>query len=338
MINVPAGSGPKGTSEAVPPSPIEAGAGNDPLIDLAGYPGAGRVGRLNASESARARDLSRHLPPALYAVILAWLAYLLITPWLWSAIGPLALLAVPTAGLFLFSWLGYYLHELWHNYFPGINNRYWYNVVSYLLFADPQVYRAAHASHHKFVHTVDDLEFFCEDWLTDRKKRRRQFYAELLFGTAAWQAEASGRLLKAGKITQSAAFASICVRLAIVVAWFGMLWLFAPGLIVYTFLVWIATAWLGALLARHNQWVEHLGILSRGDIIERNALTRNLAPSGLASRLFILYTHADPAEHIYHHTDGRVATRNLGFGLQPDATTITLGQYFRLLRDYGRSL
>jgi hypothetical protein len=210
--------------------------------------------------------------------------------------------------------------------------------VCWLLFTDPQIYRVAHASHHRYIHTVEDLEFFCEDWSTERKKRRRQFYAELILGSVAWQVATYERLRKAGRVSIGAATTSLGPRIGLVLVWFVPLWLIAPELWGYALVSWLGTLWLGALLTRHNQWIEHLGILAEGDIIERNALSRNLVTTGLAERMFNFYAHADPAEHVYHHTDGRLSTRNLGFGLPADANSITLGGYFKVLRDYARSL
>lgn len=313
-------------------------ANNDPLAGLAGYPGPERVGRLSAAEGDRLRSLARLLPPALIGVIGAWVAFLLATSWLSAGVSPLFLLLAPTFGLYFFAWLGYYRHELWHNYFPVLNNRAWFYFVSCLLLSDSQVFRVAHSSHHKYVHTPDDLEFFCEDWQTSPSRRRRQFIAELVLGNLAWELATFRRLRKQGITSYRFAAISLVVRLVIATAIVTLAGQLAPQGGLYCIAVFALTGWSGAVLTRHSQWVEHLGIVSNGDIIERNLLARNISRRDILSRIFNFITHADAKEHVYHHTDGRLPTRNTNLTLPPEAREITFRQYLALLASHYRSL
>jgi fatty acid desaturase len=308
---------------------------NDPLE---GIQGAERAGRLKPDEVSRLRGLAKRLPAALMAVVASWVAYLIVVPYLCATVSPLFLLAVPTIGLYLFGWLGYYRHELWHSYFPGLDNHTCYDVTSALLFSDPQVYRTCHPTHHKFIHTTKDLEFFVEDYETNRGRRRRQYVLELLFGNIAWELYTFQRLHKEGRIRVPSARRSWFHRALGVAALLIVAYVLDPMAPVYSVIVFVGTLWLGALMTRHNQWLEHLGILSDGDILLRNHLTRNLDKRGILGKLYGLFTHEDSDAHIYHHTDGRIPSRNTGLALPEGAVTISVWQYAGILVKHYREL
>jgi hypothetical protein len=296
-------------------------------------------GRVPMETARRITLAAALLPFSLVAVILLWLGYLLLVPILWSRHGPAALALAPTAGVYLFSWLAYYRHELWHNYFPMIHNPTWFNFVSYLLFQDPQVYRVAHPTHHKFVHTPDDLEFFCQDWRTDRRRRRRQFVLELAFGNIAWHLSTFTRLKKEGRVTMAGSCAALVKRVAILIGLMAVAgWIEPRGR--WLFLATYGlTIWLGAIMTRHLQWVEHLGIVSGGSLAERNLLTRNLSSDTVLGWLFNFLNHDDAREHVFHHTEPKLNTRGVrGLQLPPGAERITLGDYVGILRAHYSKL
>ncbi|HEV8715546.1 MAG TPA: fatty acid desaturase [Candidatus Binatia bacterium] len=296
-------------------------------------------GRFSQETVRRIREASIFLPFSLAAVSFLWCAYLFAASLLWARYSSFAVLLVPTVGAYLFSWLGFYRHELWHRYFPKINNAAWYDFVSSLLFSDPQVFRAAHASHHKFVHTPDDLEFFCQDWVTDRGRRKRQFILELLFGNVAWELSLFRRLRKRGQATWRARLVAFARQVAISASLLVLVVWTHPGAGRFFFATCMLTVWSGAVMTRHVQWIEHLNIVSDGPLAERNLLTRNLCSDTVWGRLFNVLSHHDAREHVYHHTEPRLNGRGLaGLQLPPDARTIALSEYPRILWGYYRNL
>jgi fatty acid desaturase len=306
----------------------------------ADVPEATENGRVSA-EARRLIDRRAHWRPlGLGIVLVLWFGYLLAVPILWARHGLLALALVPTAGIYLFTWLGYARHELWHGYFPHLDNQRWFNVVSYALFADPQVYRSAHASHHKFVHTTDDREFYCSEWATNRSRRRAQFLAELMLGNMAWDAHGFWRLCKAhGSSVVAAGLMATAKRLALLIGVIGLCDLLEPGSRWLCLSTYGLTLWAGAVTTRHNQWIEHLGIFSEGSLAERNLLTRNLSSDGWAGRLINLVNHDDARAHVFHHTEPRVDSRGApGLVLPHGARTISVTEYGRVLVRYWRAI
>jgi fatty acid desaturase len=314
-------------------APVRAPAG-----DIVDVPGPTDNGRLPPEAVARIRDSSTRLPLCLLVAMTAWVGYLLLVPLLWSRIGATAAFLVPTLGVTLFAWLGYYRHELWHNYFPAIHNPTWFNVVSYMLFSDPQVYRVAHPSHHKYVHTPRDIEFFCERWEDDPARRRRQFVLELLFGNMAWELATLRRLKKEGRATARAGRIAAMPRFAILGAIVGASSWLQPGSGWACFWIYWLSVWAGSVMTRHNQWIEHLGIVSDGSLAERNLLTRNLRSDTFAGWLFNLMNHDDAREHVFHHTEPQLNSRGIdGLALPPGARTCTVGEYLSLLVRHCRT-
>jgi hypothetical protein len=309
-----------------------------PAVD--DVPEATDNGRVPREARQRIDERARWLTARLGVVVLLWFCYVLAVPILWKRHGAVALLLVPTAGVYLFTWLGYYRHELWHRYFPHVDNRRWFDFVSYLLFSDPQVYRLAHVSHHVAIHTPGDWEFFCADWTTDRARRRRQFFAELLLGNIAWELASFQRLWKArGASVLRAGLAATAKRAGLLgLVMLTCSWL-EPGSAGLCLVSYALTVWAGSVMTRQNQWIEHLGIVSDGALAERNLLSRNLSSATWAGWLVNALNHQDAREHVFHHTEPRVNSRGVsGLPLPPGAQTVSLGDYGRLLRRYHRSL
>ena len=308
-------------------------------LDAVDVPEPTENGRVPEGAVMRVREAAARLPFSLVAVILLWIIYLLSVTVLWARHGPLALLLVPTVGTYLFSWLGFYRHELWHNYFPRIHNPTWFNFVSYLMWTNPQLYRLVHPTHHKYVHTPDDMEFFCQDWRTDRRRRKRQFILELIYGNIAMQVSHYTRLMKEGRATVQASRNAFAKRLALFLSLLAIAGWIQPGGQWLFFWTYILTIWLGVVMIRQLQWVEHLGIVSDGSLAERNLLTRNLSSDTLLGWLFNFYNHDDAREHVFHHTEPKLNTRGLkGLKLPPGARTVTIQEYLGILATYYRNL
>jgi fatty acid desaturase len=276
----------------------------------------------------------------LLIVIGMWLAYLMVLPRLVMSYGAVAFALVPTVGVYLFCWLGYYRHELWHNYFPGIDNPRWFDLVSWLLFSDPAVYRLAHPAHHKYIHTTADIEFFCEGYEEDRPRRRRQFAMELVVGNMAWELTCLHRLFRDGKYTKWKSRICALKRAALFLALVSISRVITPGSGWIYLQGYLATLWVGSLVTRHNQWLEHLGICANGaSLAERNLMTRNLPSDGPLAWLFNFVNHNDATEHVFHHTEPKLNTRGFpGLQLPPGARTVTIAQYLGILVDHYRRL
>ena len=201
------------------------------------------------------------------------------------------------------------------------------------------MYRIAHPAHHKYVHTLRDIEFFCENYETDRRARRLQFRLELVFGNMAWELTCLHRLFRENKYSRWSSRMCLVKRAALFFVLLGICRWLTPGSGWYYFSCYLGTLWCGSLVTRHNQWIEHLGIVSDGNIAERNLLTRNVRSDTWAAKLFNFMNHEDAREHVFHHTEPQLNTRAFpGLTLPPGARSITISQYARLLIDHYRSL
>lgn len=276
----------------------------------------------------------------LVTVIVLWYLYLVGVACLWFHSVPATLVMIVTVGGFLFTWLAYYRHELWHNYFPGINNPRFFDLVSFMMFSDPQVYRIAHPAHHKYVHTIRDIEFFCERHDQDPAKRKRQFLLELLFGNMAWELVTLHRLYAEGKADRWEARKALFKRLGLLaLAAVAAAFVDPRGslMILPTFLL---TAFVAAHATRHNQWIEHLGLRDDGGTLhQRDMLTRNLPNRGILNRLWNFYNHNDPLDHVLHHTEPKYNTRGVAGVPMPVGSVYTsIPEHFGRVVAHYRSL
>lgn len=250
------------------------------------------------------RTPARPLLAALLVVYVAvWPALTLTAAWCWSRSPWLGLGFSLFPLLHVWVQLGFFYHELWHNHFfarPG-PNKFFFQLVSVLIFSNPQIYGNAHRSHHQSVHTFDDLEFWPAGEPSSPAAARLQLLAELLLGNIAWA-------LRAGWIQHRgpdhdlgatlrflALFASTQTALAYathrLTGWWGWLPLS------YGF-----SLWLFAIALRYLQFSEHLGILApEASLDERNRLTRHVSPEGLLGQLWQLFTMNDSGNHMDHH-------------------------------------
>jgi fatty acid desaturase len=297
------------------------------------------VKSLLSGKESHVRQASRWLPLTFGAVILCWFAYLVMFPVLWLKYGNGCLILVPTVGVYLCTWLGYYWHELWHNYFPGLNNQLCSDLVAYLLLADPQTYRLVHASHHKYLHTADDLEMHCVDWKRSLFARRLQFVGELLFGNIAWEFNHRICLLRDRRANPLASLRAVLIHLLYLASiMLAANWVL-PGAWEPAIASFWLTLWIGSWSTRQNQWIEHLGIQSELPQAESALLTRNMSSETFAGWLFNLMNHHDAETHLFHHTDPKLNSRNVeGLELPEMAVTITMSQYASIVLQHARGL
>lgn len=276
-------------------------------------------------------------PLILHVSMTLWFAHLILTPSLFRRHGVGALLLVPTAGVYLFSWLAHARHWCLHKYFRRINNPRAYRLVSLALFASPDVYALAHRTHHKHVHTPRDMEFFRINWTANRRARKVQFILECLFGNIVWEFATEAALRRAG-LVKGARLKQFVPRFALLLALACVTTWLAPGALAAFALVYGLTVWATAVVTRHHQWLQHLGILSDGPLAERNLLTRNLDTSTVGGFLFSFINHNDARDNVLHHLTANGYVQGGCNELPRAATIIGLGQYPRILLAHYRSL
>ncbi len=276
---------------------------------------------------------------SLLLTIPLWFAYLFSVSILCTKSILLASLVIIFIGSYLVSWIGYIRHELWHNYFPGVNNGFLFNIVSYLLLSDPKVYGQAHVTHHRDLHTVKDIEFCCEDYETNRRKRKLHFILEFLFGNIAWEIATTWRLIKRKQISIKREIFSASLRIAMILGLcFAANWIY-PGSGKALVLVYFSTIWIGAVITRHDQWIEHLGILSDAPLQDRIRMVRNLPDSHWSNKLWNVLNHNDPRGHYFHHAYPQLNFREIEvMKLPEDVARTTIPQYLRFLWQYYKSI
>lgn len=272
-----------------------------------------------------------------YFVLFAWPLYLISLFYIYSQIGLWSIAYMIFPGIYLFSWLGYLMHECWHKYVPGVNNGFFYYAFSIMLLTDPQVYRILHGFHHSMVNTYDDNEFHPFGRINNRFLRALHNTVEIILGIAYLSIAAQFILPKHPKYADKFSRKKAVVALSLIL-------LFLSGVIVAAILlfnitVWQAvvplliSTWLHSFFLHHSQLVEHGNLIAEGPWDRRNVLTRNLKPSGPLEKVFLFFTHGDSQEHVLHHTKVGVHSRPFPgrIPLPEGAVEIGMPAYFRIL-------
>ena len=70
-----------------------------------------------------------------YLVLFLWPAYLFFLPLMVKRFGFFSFPYFIFPGTYLFTWVGYLMHESWHKYVPNVNNRFFYNAFAIMLLA-----------------------------------------------------------------------------------------------------------------------------------------------------------------------------------------------------------
>lgn len=248
----------------------------------------------------------------LFLYLLAWIAALLIAPALWIYHPAVGILFAVTVGLHINTQLGFFYHELWHQAFfkTPKYNRLFFWVVSFYHLSGPQVYGIAHATHHKNVHTFDDLEFWPVKNNTTVTRARIALIFEILFGIIAWSLRTMPVICKHPRYSRRSGL-----------LFFGGWIVMFVGLMFVSHMIygnqwWYAAIsyWLHLLLfavaLRMLQFLEHLGITAPDlDYQTRTKLTRNVKCSGLLNRLWHKLTINETAEHTLHHMKAGIPYR-----------------------------
>jgi hypothetical protein len=276
-----------------------------------------------------------------YLVLIIWPVYLFFLPAVLAYGGWWVLLYIFFPGLYLFTWLGYLMHESWHKFIPNVNNRFFYNTFAFMILSDPQLYFMIHSSHHGQVHTYKDMEFHPLGEIRSRGLRLIYNWLEVIIGIAF--------LVMVGSITvrQDERFAKK-YRLWKLLTSIGVWIVFLGGLgylshlvfgviLKQVILAFVLTYWLGSFFLHQSQLVEHGNLFIEGTFRQRNLKTRNLKPAGIFESVFLFMTHNDSREHVLHHIITAIHSRPFP-GVVPlpeNAVLISLKDYFRIL---GRML
>ncbi len=276
-----------------------------------------------------------------YLVLFLWPVYLFLLPPVFNFNLGLGILYMVFPGLYLFTWVGFLMHESWHKYLPNVSNRFFYNAFALMILTDPQLYNILHSSHHGQVNTYEDAEFHPLGKIESRAVRIVHNWLEVVFGIAFLVVAANltvprnpvyAKKYRWWKLPASA--------LAWAIFFGGIGWLshLAFGVSLgRVLLANLLSFWLGSFFLHQSQLVEHGNLFVEGTFKERNLYTRNLRSDTLAEKLFLFLTHNDSHEHVLHHTLTRLHTRPFP-GLIPlpeGAVWIGLGDYLRIL---GRML
>jgi fatty acid desaturase len=128
-------------------------------------------------------DMIKHQSWKYYFSIAAWPLYLLVLPLVFNEIGFFSILLMIFPGVFLFTWVGFLMHESWHKYVPNIPNNFFYNLLSWMLLTDPQIYKMLHGGHHMNVNSWEDREFHPTGKIKNSILRKIYSFFEILLGT-----------------------------------------------------------------------------------------------------------------------------------------------------------
>jgi hypothetical protein len=248
-----------------------------------------------------------------YLVLLLWPVYLLFLPPVFEYGGWLVIPYLVFPGLYIFTWLGYLMHESWHKYVPHVNHRFFYNAFALMILSDPQLYQMTHGWHHSKVHTFEDAEFHPMGEIKPGGLRIIYNVMEIVLGIAFLVGVASWAIPRDSRFRDKYKTWKLLVSFLTWALFFGGIgvlshFLFGVGVfdIVLSYLL---IFWAGSFILHQSQLVEHGNLIVSGTFQQRNSLTRNLSADGIFEKLFLFFTHDDSREHVLHHTMTTVHSR-----------------------------
>ena len=286
---------------------------------------------------------SRRSQAILVIYIIAWPVATLAAPAAWIYHPVAGLLFALLIGLHINTQLGFFYHELWHKAFfraPRHNHLFFW-IISFYHLSGPQIYGIAHATHHRDVHTFDDLEFWPRKDNTSVTRARIALIFELFFGIIAWSLRVTPVITKHPRYSRRSG-------LIFVGGWIVMFaGLMLSARLIYGDLYWYAAVayWLHLLLfavaLRMLQFLEHLGITAPElDYQTRTRLTRNAKCSGFLNRLWHKLTLNETAEHTLHHVRAGIPYRKYApRSPQPPSTpvrTVSVTDLPRIIWNYWK--
>jgi fatty acid desaturase len=276
-----------------------------------------------------------------WLVLILWPLYLFFLPPAWTKLGAAVLVYMIFPGVYLFTWIGFLMHESWHKYVPGLPSDFLYTAYALMLLSDPQLYRMTHGYHHSKVHTYEDAEFHPVGEIRNRVLRILYNGGEVLTGVAWLVVMAAIAVPFDPRFKARYRAWKPAAALAFWIAYYGGIGFLShrafgvPALQVA--LSFAVSIWLNSFLLHHSQLIEHGNLYADGTLEERNLWTRNLRRDGILERIVLFFTHGDSQEHVLHHTLARFYLRPFP-GVVPlpeKAVCITLRDYLGIL---GRML
>ena len=296
---------------------------------------------MSISESSVPESAVRGQAIYFYFAPAAWVLFLFWLPVVFAFDRWAGIVCMVFPGLWLFTWLGYLMHECWHKYVPNINNRLFYNINALLILTDPQLYSIIHGTHHSGVHTWGDIEFHPFGEVGSRPLRIALNLCEIVFGVAFMMVAGSAVVPADERFREKYRRWKLPFSLLLCGAVYGgigslsgMMFGIAAGNVVLSYALMI---WLGSFVLHQSQLIEHGNLIVDGDFHHRNVRSRNLLPAGIPEKLFLFLTHDDSREHVLHHTLTKVYSRPFPgtVPLPSEATVISFAQFARVL---GRML
>ncbi|MBW8002928.1 MAG: fatty acid desaturase [Planctomycetes bacterium] len=272
-----------------------------------------------------------------YFLVVAWPLYLFILPYVYARFNMLTTLFMLSLGVYLFTWLLCLMHECWHKYTPNIPNDILYNIFSYMLLTDPQLYRLVHGHHHSNVNTWEDTEFHPLGNINNIHLRRIYNFLEIALGIIFTFGIIMHILSRHPNYKSKYKRSTRIISILMWILFYGGVGCLSASVFNLNFyqiiIPFLLTFWLGSVVIHHDQLIEHGNLIVQGDYHERNIASRNLKDNTIFEKLFHLLTHGDTREHVLHHTMVTVYLRPFPgkVAMPADAVYISLKEYTGIL-------
>ncbi|WP_341529366.1 fatty acid desaturase [Nostoc sp. UHCC 0302] len=249
----------------------------------------------------------------LFIASLFWFIYLFFIPYIYSSANILPFFLIVFPGGYLFCLLALFMHECWHEYLPGIHNKFFYSVLSWMIFLDHQIFDIVHPSHHSQVNTYQDIEFYPLGEIKKRSLRVIYNFCEVFLGNIFLVLVVNFKILHEPKLKKQYSFKKLGVSLLMRAIFWGGIG-YSSHLLLKVNLLQIVipyalTCWMGSLMIHHSELIEHGNLIVEGKLEERNLKNRNLKPHGVLEKCFLFLTNNHSLEHSLHHSKSNTYTR-----------------------------
>lgn len=248
-----------------------------------------------------------------YFLVVAWPLYLFVLPYVYARFKLLSFVFMLFPGVYLFTWLLCLMHECWHKYTPGIANDQLYDVFSYMLLTDPQLYRLVHGHHHSKVNTWEDTEFHPLGKIDNVCLSRVYNFLEIALGIIFTFGIIMHILPDHPKYKAKYKRSTHTISIVMWIMFYGGIGFFSASVFnldVYQVAIpFLISFWLGSFVIHQDQLIEHGNLIVEGDYHERNIASRNLKNETVLEKSFNFLTHGDTREHVLHHTIVAVYSR-----------------------------
>jgi len=237
-----------------------------------------------------------------YVCLASWFIYYLLIPAAFAHSNWIGFALACSIAPFIGVWAIYLMHECWHRYFEDIDNRKMFLLFCALLFTQPGAYGHGHRTHHKHVNTYEDLEIHPVGRIASRGGRIIFYVGSSLFGSIFLLLLGLGQ---SGTDDSKESRWNKVMPLVWLGTW-GMIgtaaWAITQATLTDILIAYAISIWATSFAHRHNEMIEHGGVIAEGSLAFRANQTRSLKPDSLLARYFLLITHDDSREHTLHHT------------------------------------